>query len=313
MKAARIHKFGHADIVMIEDIPRPTIKKDHVLIEVYASSINPIDSAIREGALEQMTPLTLPLTLGYDLSGVVEEVGEGVKGFNVGDKVYGQASILSGGSGAFAQYTVTHSDHICKIPSNISFIEAAVIGLTGTSALEALLEHIQLSANQKILIHGGAGGIGTIAIQIAKYIGAYVATTATNDGMPYASKLGANEVIDYKNESFEERLFDYDAVLDTVGGETYAKSFKILKKGGVILSMIETPDDKLMKQFEVKAMYQGTNVNTQHLTKLKELIEEGIVTVHVDKSYPIDQIQDAFVAKENEHVHGKIGVEIKIV
>lgn len=311
MKAAQIKAFGSASEIHIVDVEKPTPRGGQVLIEVHASSINPVDKTVREGFMQPMVPLNLPIILGFDAAGVVKEIGDGVTGFSKGDKVYGEASVLGGGTGAFAEFACAPSTMLAKMPSNLSFLEAASIGLTGTSAVQALYEHIKLQPHQKILIHGGSGGIGSIAIQIAKYVGAYVATTATGDSMQFCSQLGADDVIDYKMHAFQERLSDFDAVLDTVGGETYADSFKILKKGGVILSMLEQPDKKLMEQFGVTAIYQGTKVNTEHLNRLRELVEEGVVAAHVDKAFTLDQIQEAFDSKEHEHIHGKIGIEIK--
>jgi len=161
------------------------------------------------------------------------------------------------------------------------------------------------------LIHGGAGGIGTIAIQIAKHIGAYVATTATGEGLDYVKQLGADEVIDYKTQQFDELLHDYDAVFDTVGGDTYDRSFKVLKQGGVIASMLAQPNQELMEQYGVTALHQMTKTSTESLNALTKLIEDGVVTIHVDKTYPLEQISEAFEARESGSVRGKIVVTIR--
>jgi NADPH:quinone reductase-like Zn-dependent oxidoreductase len=170
--------------------------------------------------------------------------------------------------------------------------------------------HIKLQSGQKILIHGGAGGIGSIAIQIAKHIGAYVATTAAAASMEYVKQLGADEIIDYKAQKFEELVHDFDAVFDTVGGETYEKSFQVLKKGGIIVSMLVTPNEELVHKYEVTAIIQSTQVNTESLVSLGELVKEGSVKAFVDKVFPLEQVADAFSAQEHGSVHGKIVIEI---
>jgi alcohol dehydrogenase len=254
MKSVQIKKYGHVDAIEISETDKPRPAKGQVLIEVHASSINPVDTGIREGHMQRMIPMQPPITLGFDVAGVVTEVGDGVVALKVGDRVYGQASVMAGGSGAFVEYATTPAGQVAKMPRNLSFLEAAAISLTGLSALQAITDYIELQPGQKILIHGGTGGIGTIAIQLAKHIGAYVATTATGAGIKYVKQLGADKVIDYKTQAFDEVLSGYDAVFDTVGGETYSNSFKVLKKGGTIVSMRQQPNTELMKQYDVTAV-----------------------------------------------------------
>ena len=311
MKAAQINEYGHADAVHVVEVEKPTVKDGSVLVEVHASSINPWDTTVREGYVKDMIPLELPVTLGGDFAGVVLELGVGVTHLSAGDKVYGQAQVVAGNSGAFAEYAVTKDSEIARMPSNLDFSEAAAAPLTGLSALQVITSHLKLQAGQKVLIHGGAGGIGTIAIQIAKHIGAYVATTATGEGLDYVKQLGADEVIDYKTQQFDELLHDYDAVFDTVGGDTYDRSFKVLKQGGVIASMLAQPNQELMEQYGVTALHQMTKTSTESLNALTKLIEDGVVTIHVDKTYPLEQISEAFEARESGSVRGKIVVTIR--
>ncbi|MBI4318965.1 MAG: NADP-dependent oxidoreductase [Chloroflexi bacterium] len=308
MKAAQIVEYGPASKIQINEIEIPRPSEGQVLVEVYGSSINPADIKMRQG---KMMPLQFPVTLGLDLAGVVTDLGKGVTTFNVGDKVYGQAKIGPGGGGAFAQYAIAPAGNLAGMPKNLNFVQAAAIALTGTSAVQALTEHIKLQPGQKILIHGGAGGIGTFAIQIAKHLGAYVATTVSPDDIDFVKKLGADQVIDYKNQRFEDRLRDYDAVFDTVGGETYTRSFKVLKRSGVVVSMLMPPDARLMQQYGVTAIGQFTKVSTERLNTLTKLVEEGVVTVHIDKTFPQERIREAFEAKERGSVRGKIGVDMK--
>ena len=311
MKAAQISDYGHADIIKVVEVDEPKAGKDQVLVAVHASSINPFDTSVREGYLKDAIPLKLPVTLGGDIAGVVQAVGDGVVSVKVGDKVYGQANVVAGNSGAFAEAAVTAAKQLALMPGNVDYNEAAALALTGASALQAMTEHIKLQKGQKILIHGGAGGIGTIAIQIAKHLGAYVATTATGDGLDYVKGLGADEVIDYKSQAFDELLHDYDAVFDTVAGETYDRSFKVLRSGGIIVSMTQQPKSELMEQYGVSAFAQQTHVTTEILNDLTKLVEDKVVTPHVDKSYPLAEIQEAFKARESGTVKGKVVVSIQ--
>jgi NADPH:quinone reductase-like Zn-dependent oxidoreductase len=224
-------------------VAKPSAGEGQVLVKVRASSINPFDSTVLHGYAQKMMPLVLPVTLGGDIAGVVEAVGAGVSEFSAGDRVYGQANAVGGNTGAFGEYAVTSAGQVAKAPTGLSFEEAAAIPLTGVSAMQALMGHIKLAAGQKILIQGGSGGIGTVAIQLAKHLGAYVATTVPAMAMDYAKTLGADEVMDYKARDFTEVIKDYDAVFDLVGGEVFEKSFEVVKKGGVLVSMVAPVDE----------------------------------------------------------------------
>ena len=210
MKAAQINKYGGSEVVEInKNAPKPAAPRGKLLVEVYAAGVNPIDWKIREGYI----PLKFPATLGGDFSGVVADVGEGVPGFKKGFEVYGYASILGGGSGSFAEFVSADAKVMALKPKNITHVEAGALPLTGVSAWQALVDHMGLSRGKKILIHGGAGGIGSIAIQLAKHLGAYVATTVSAKGMQYVQELGADEAIDYKNQKFEDML--HNRTIDT--------------------------------------------------------------------------------------------------
>lgn len=308
MKALQIHTFGGVNNLEIVDIQKPNPGKGQVLVKVYASCVNPFDIKFSEGIIPT---IKLPVTLGSDFAGVVCEVGEEATGFAVGNKVYGSANTLSKATGAFAQFAAVPVSIIARMPSNINFNQAASVVLTGVSALQAINEQFQLKGGQKILIHGGAGGIGTIAIQIAKHIGAYIATTVTGDDIPYVKKLGADQVIDYQSQKFEKVLSDYDAVFDTIGGEVFEKSFKVLKPGGIIVSMVAKDDKNLAKEYGVTAISQFTKITTKYLDLITELIEKNIVKPHIDKIFTIDTIREAFIFKEHENVKGKIIIEIQ--
>lgn len=311
MKAAQIHDYGHADAVQIVDINKPALSDDAVLVEVYASSLNPFDTVIREGYMKDMIPLTFPVTLGGDIAGVVREVGGNVSSVSVGDKVYGQANAVAGNSGAFAEFAVTAASQLAAAPVKLSFNEIASLPLVGVSALQGLTEHIAISKGQKLFIHGGAGGIGSIAIQIAKRLGAYVATTATGEGIEYVKSLGADQVIDYKSEDFAAVLNNFDAVFELAGGKEFDKTLKVLKKGGVAVSMIAQPNEDKTTELGVSAFSQSTHVNTERLEALTKLVNDGVITAHVDQVFSFSDIKAAFDARESGNVKGKIVLEIK--
>lgn len=310
MKAAQYTKYGGPEVIEInKNTSRPSSSKDQVLVEVHAASINPIDYKVREGYFKSM-PIQFPVTIGGNFSGIVTELGEGVTEFKTGDEVYGQALVLNGGSGSLAELAASNVANTALKPKNTNHIEAASLPLVGVSAIQALEEHIKLKSNQKILIHGGAGGIGTMAIQLAKHLGAYVATTVSGDDKEYAEGLGADVAIDYKSEKFEDIVKDYDAVFDNVGGETTERSFKVLKKGGIIVSMVGEPNQELAKQHDVVAIGQMTNSDTNHLVRLTELVEKNIIKPQVDKVFPLEQAQEAFEYAETGHPRGKVVVKI---
>lgn len=235
-----------------DNVPKPSPSKNQVLVEVYAASLNPVDWKIWAGYFKEM-PVKFPMTLGGDFAGRVVKAGEGVNEFKVGDEIFGSAIILNGGSGAFAEMAAANTANITQKPRNIDFTKACALPLVGCSAVQALEEHIKLQSRQKILIHGGAGGIGHIAIQLAKALGAYVATTVSEDDMDFVKRIGTDQVIGYQNQAFEEILKDFDAVFDTVGGEVTDKSFKVVKRGGRLVSMLGQPNEELAQKFGVTA------------------------------------------------------------
>jgi alcohol dehydrogenase len=311
MKAVKAHAHGGPEVLKIEDAPIPFPGKGEVLIEVHAASINPIDSKLLLADPSYDHAEESPLTPGFDLAGAVVEVGKNVKHIRVGDNVYGQAAVIKKGTGAFAEYAVTPEGLIARMPDNLTFTEAAAVPLAACSAYQALVEHIKLKGGEKVLIHGGSGGIGTFAIQLAKHLGAYVASTASGAGIPYVKRQGADEVIDYESVHFEEIIRDFDAVLDTVGGDTYKKSFQILKRGGLVVSMLSMPDEALMKKYHVRAVLETTKVDSKKLGKVTDLIKIGVLKVNIANVYSLQQTQEAFRAKEKEKILGKIAIEVK--
>lgn len=312
MKSVQYSSYGEATVLELNDnSPTPALKSGQVLVENYAASVNAIDWKVRAGYMKDMMPVQFPVTIGGDFAGKITRVGEAVTDLKVGDEVFGQAIILNGGSGSMAEFVAANVANTALKPVSTSFEESSALPLAGVSALQALEDHIKLQSGQKILIHGGAGGLGHLAIQIAKALGAYVVTTVNSKHTEFVKSLGADEVIDYKMQKFEEILKDFDAVFDTVGGETTDKSFKILKKGGVIVSMVGQPSSDLATQHGVTAIGQMTQTTTAHLQRLSELVDAGKVKVHVDKIYSLAEVQDAFTFQEKQHPQGKVVVRIK--
>jgi len=307
MKAVQIKKYGGSEVVETnQSAPEPIVSAGKVLVIVKAAGVNPVDWKIREGNMQQMIQLQFPSTLGMDFSGVIKQVGEGISAFKQGDEVYGQAAVITGGSGAFAEMALANGETIAHKPKSLSHAEAAGLPVVGVSAWQALVENIGLSKDQKILIHGGAGGIGSIAIQLAKHLGGYVATTVDTKDRQFVQELGANQMIDYKAQNFEDILHDYDAVFDTIGGETYRRSFKVLKKGGMIISMLEQPNSELMNHYGVKAIFEFTQVNRERLTKLAQWVDQNNINIHVDKTFSLDEAGKALDYQKDIHPRGKV-------
>lgn len=311
MKAIQINGYGGSDVLILNDnAPTPTPGKGQVLVAGRAASINPFDLGIVGGYFKEQMPLTFPVTVGGDFSGVVSEVGDGVSEFKVGDEVYGTANIFTGGSGAFAEAIVANVANCALKPKNVNFEEAAALPLVGSSAVQALEEHIKLHAGQKICIHGGAGGIGHVAIQLAKVIGAYVATTVSTDDVAFAKQLGADEVIDFRTQAFETILKEYDSVFVTARGDVTGKSYGILKRGGVLVSMADQPDASQAETLGITATGQMTRTDTQHLRRVAELVESGKIKVNVDKVFPFTQNKEAWEYQQTGHPRGKVVLKI---
>lgn len=306
MKAARINAYGGSEILELQDVTLPEPKADQLLVKVSVAAFNPFDIKLVSGTYREKMPLEFPVTPGGDFAGKVIKTGNEIEDLKAGDDVYGTALVLSGGSGAFAEMALVKAAHAAVMPKAGTYDEAAASVLVGVSALQALEEHMKLESGQKILVHGGAGGIGHMAVQLASSMGAYVAATAGGDDLDFVRRLGASEAIDYRTGSFETVLKDFDAVLDTVGGEVTKKSFAVLKKGGVLVSMMGPPKEELADKFGVRAVGQGTKTNRKHLDRLSVLIAAGKIKAHIDKVFPLERIQEAFDYKMKGHPRGKV-------
>ena len=333
MKAITIEKYGkHVPLNMTEQ-PTPEIGEQDVLVEIHAASLNPIDFKIKEGKVKLLLNYKFPLILGNDFSGVVVKVGERVSAFKPGDEVYGRPRKTR--IGTLAEFIAVHEDDIALKPRNLSFEEAASIPLVGLTTYQAFSDILDLQRGQKILIHAGAGGVGTFAIQMAKLMGAYVATTASEKGYDLVKSLGADLIVNYREENFEDKLADYDAVYDTLGGAALEKSFRVLKPGGQIVSISGMPNARfgkeeklgwmktailslvsrkltaLEKKTRTKYHFLFMKPSGAQLNILKEWIEEGRIKPIVDKVYSLQEAGQAFQYLESGRAKGKVIVKIK--
>jgi alcohol dehydrogenase len=313
MKAAQFNKYGGPEVIeFISDAVLPKSKEGQVLVEGHAASTNPVDSAVRAGYLQKMLPLTFPVTLAGDFAGEISEVGQGVSGLKVGEQMFGFAPVIVGGSGAMAEYVAASASMVSRKPTKANHSEAAALPLAGVSAVQALEDHMKVKSGERVLVHGGAGGIGSFAVQYAKYLGCHVATTVRGSQTEFVRSLGADEVINFELERFDETLEEYDAVLDTVGGEVYRRSFSVLKKGGVVASMIQNPlDQELASKFDARTVYVTSLVNSASLRHLAELVDRDALKSRIGREYPIEQTREAYAYFEQDHPKGKVVVKIK--
>ena len=307
MKAAVIREYGAA--IEISDVPQPALLADSVLIEVHAASVNPVDGIVQAGYLKEMMPITFPFTMGFDVSGVVVEVGDQVSKFEIGDEVFSRPNGMQ--AGTIAEYAVIREEELAIKPSNISHQEAASIPLVGLTAWQAMVTKGNLQKGQKILIHAGSGGVGTLAIQMAKHLGAEVATTTSAVNAEMVKNLGADVVIDYKTQKFEEELSDYDLVFDMMGGEIMEKSFKILKKGGCLVSIKGEDSKGLAEQYGVRFEAFFMWPSGEMLSQLAQLISDGALKPVIDRTFSIDQVQEAYGYLQGGRAKGKIVIQVK--
>ncbi len=328
MKAAYIRGYGSVDKVEIGEVGKPEAGPDHVLIKMKAASVNPIDWKTVKGDLKALFKPPFPLLLGSDGAGVIEQIGEGVAGFKVGDKVFFRCHKTD--TGTFADYFAVPANLVALKPKNMSFEEAASIPLVGLTSTQALDEKGGMLPSSKVLIHAGAGGVGTFAIQYAKAKGAYVATTASKKRKALLAELGADEIIDYHSVNVEDVLNGYDIVLDTLGETAHAASYKTLRKGGVLVSVLGIPDNEVIADyganFVVKFVAKLHNhkmqkraasygavykhhlmyAHGQQLADIAKLIEAGKIKAIIDSTFPLDQVAAAFERSMTGRAQGKI-------
>jgi alcohol dehydrogenase len=333
MKAMTIKQYGKTIPLELTDLPIPDMGEHDVLVEIHAASINPIDFKIRDGKVKMLLSYKMPLVLGNDFSGKVIQSGSKVSKFQIGDEVYGRPR--KNRIGTFTEYLSVHEDDVSLKPENLTFEEAASLPLVGLTSWQAFHEILQLKPDQKILIHAGAGGVGTFAIQLAKEMGVFVATTASEKGFDLVSSLGADRVINYREEKFEEILNEYDAVFDTLGGDVLDRSFRILKPHGKIVSVSAVPNRRfaaennlgfikrllfsvvsrnisaLEKKFNVDYHFLFMKPSGEQLTKIKHLVEKGSIRPVIDRVYSLEEAQEAVQYVETGRAKGKVVIQVK--
>jgi len=307
MKAAVFTDYGAP--VEIAEVPRPELQDDSVLIEVHAASLNPIDNILRAGYMRQMMELNLPHVTGYDVSGTVIEVGKTVRKVKVGDAVFARQNQQD--AGAVAEIARIQESDLALKPANVSHEHAASAPLAGLTAWQALVTKGKIKAGDKVLIHAGSGGVGTYAIQLAKHFGATVATTTSGKNAALVTSLGADVVIDYTKQNFEDVLADYDLVVDTMGGDILARSFKVLKKGGTLVSIKGQDTDGLAAKYGVTFEWFFMSPDGAMLAELGALISDGTVRPIIDSVYPMAKVQDACDRLATGRAVGKVIVTVK--
>jgi len=303
MKAIRIHQYGGPEVLAQVEMQRPTPGPNEVLIKVHAASVNPFDWKARAGYVKEFFPLAFPATLGSDVSGTVEEVGLGAARFKRGDEVYASLGMEGGG---YAEYAVAKEAIVAAKPRTLDHVRAAAVPTASITAWQALLEVAQLRAGQKVLIHAAAGGVGNFAVQFAKTKGAYVIGTASSKNQGFLRELGVDKAIDYQRTRFEDVVHDADLVLDTIGGDTQERSFKALKKGGILVSIVQPPSQELAAKYGVRALFYGAHPSSANLAEIAMLIDAGKVKTVVETVLPLAEARRAHELSQRGHGRGKI-------
>ena len=316
MKAVRIHKYGGPRVLTYEDAPRPEPKEDELLIRVNAASVNPADWQIRSGRRFKLKK-PFSLILGFDVSGIVEEVGSSVSDFQVGDSVYGWVDVRKGG--AYAEYTAGPATDFAHKPCSLDHIQVAALPVVALTAWQALFDAGQLSAGQKVLIHAAAGGVGHIAVQLAKWKGAYVIGTASGRNENFLCKIGVDEFINYRTTRFETIVQDVDVVLESVNrditvehvhGETLKRSLGVVKKSGVLVSICDTSVSKTAVAYGVRGKYILAQPNAAQLTEIAMLADAGYVKPAIETVLPLKEVRKAHKLSQTGHTRGKIVLQV---
>ncbi|TCV60252.1 NADP-dependent oxidoreductase [Neorhizobium sp. S3-V5DH] len=304
MKSILLNAYGEAPY--LADVAMPEPGATDVLVRVAAASLNPLDNKLQAGYLDGVFPLTFPSKMGTDLAGVVEKTGSLMSRWRAGDRVV--ARLLPTEGGAFAEFTLVPEDQLVLIPESIDFDQAAGMPTAAATAWQALFETAGLTAGQTVLIHAGAGGVGSFAIQFAHAAGARVVATASGDGMEIARRLGAEQVIDYRSEDFASVVSDVDVVLDTIGGETQQKSFGILRRGGKLMTVVSPPDEALAKAHGVEAAFIFHSSDAKRLSAVMKEVVSKRLSVLIDRSVSLESFDEAFARQASGRAHGKIVV-----
>lgn len=306
MKAIRVHEHGGPEVLKYEDVAIPKPGSGEMLVRVHAAGVNPVDAAIRRGGFGRGQ---LPYTPGHDIAGVVGAIGEGVTSFETGQRVFAYLPVSR--PGGYAQYAIVKETEAAVLPEKVSYIDGAGVPLVALTAWQALFDRGDLQKGQTVLIHAGAGGVGTMAIQLAKWRGAKVITTASEANHQFLRDLGADEVIDYTKEKFEEKVKDVDVVLDSIGGDTRERSWVVLKPGGVLVSIVGPPDAEAARQHGVRATSFLVQPHALELSRIARLLEEGKIRTVTGQTFPLEEAAKAHEQIETRHTRGKIVLIVK--
>jgi NADPH:quinone reductase-like Zn-dependent oxidoreductase len=308
MKAIRIHQFGDLDVLELDNIAIPKPHDDEVLIKVYASSVNPVDQKIVAGEAQEKFPSTLPLTIGWDVSGVIEQAGDKVHNLTVGDEVYSRPYPTT--NGAFAEYVLVKANQVSLKPKSIGHLNAAAVPLAGLTAWQGLFKYGQLEQGQKVLIHAASGGVGTFAIQFAKWKGAYVIGTASEENLDRIRDLGVDEAINYKNERFEEKVHNADLVFDLIGGDTQKRSLQVLKEGGRLITTVKVEFQHEAEEKHIHIESFTSQSVPEDLKQIADLIDGGFVKPVVSVVMNLKDAKQAEMLSEDGGGSGKIVIKV---
>jgi NADPH:quinone reductase-like Zn-dependent oxidoreductase len=309
MKAVRMHSYGGPEVLIYGDAPRPMPGPGEVLIRVHAAGVNPVDWKVREGYLQQMIHYSLPLIPGWDVSGQVEALGPGVVTVQEGEEVFSRPDISR--DGAYAEYIVARESEVAAKPMSVGHVQAAAIPLAALTAWQSLFDAAKLAAGQRVLIHAAAGGVGSFAVQLARWKGAHVIGTASAQNQAFVGELGAAETIDYQTTRFEDIARDMDVVFDTMGGDTQKRSWKVLKKGGILVSIVNAPPAEEAAKYGVRAAYVFVQPNAGQLGEIARLVDFGEIKAIVEAVLPLSEARQAQERNRKGHTRGKIVLKVK--
>jgi NADPH:quinone reductase-like Zn-dependent oxidoreductase len=308
MNAVVVHEYGGPEVLKYEDVPRPEPKDDQILVRVIAAGVNPVDGSIRSGRYARFFNTKLPLIPGYDISGTVEKVGAKMTKFKVGDPVYAYIGLKEGGG--YAEYAVAMEKEASLKPNSLNYIEAAAVPLAAETAWQALVDTAKLSAGQTVLIHGGSGGVGSFAIQIAKARGAKVIATASTPNQELLKQLGADVAVDYTKTKFEDVAKDVDVIIDSVGKDTLARSYGVVKKGGFIVSLVAQPDPAQLEKHGIRGAPLSVEPNDDELAEISKLIDQKKIKVIISQVLPLKEAAKAQAQSDTHHTRGKIVLKV---
>jgi NADPH:quinone reductase-like Zn-dependent oxidoreductase len=301
MKAIVLNNYGPAEDLRFQDVPIPVPAADQVLVRIHAAAVNHIDIGIGAGAFKNVFPLPFPWIPGYDLAGVIEAVGDGVRGFKTGDEVYGAS--LAGGT--YAEYIAISPQFIALKPRTLDFMEAASVPVSAETAWQVLFRHANVTKGQTILIHGGAGAVGSYAVQMAHAAGVKVIVTASSKDKEFLERLGADEVIDHKSVAFETLVHAVDAVIDLVGGEVQQRSYPVVKEGGYLISVNQPVSAEMAAQYKIHATFSELLPTHEGLARIAGQIDSGALTIGMGNVYPIQQAAEAWMELQGKPAPGR--------